>query len=258
MADIAFLLDPSKCTGCRGCQAACKLWNKRSFVRTMNTGTYENPPKMGKDVWRRIRFIEEGESPDMKWLFRQEQCFHCTNAACVTSCPSPGALTYREKGVVVLDQGKCIGCRFCEQTCPFEVPQYDPVTKKAWKCTFCFDRITNGLVPSCAKACPTGAIEFSWDRDALVKKAQARADKTGWRLYGASKDELGLHVMHLLPESAEKFGLPEDPKIPASVVAWKKIFKPLAKWGIGLGVAAAALHYITLGPHEVEEEGGDH
>ena len=49
MADIAMLLDPSKCTACRGCQAACKLWNKRDFVSTVNTGTYENPPKLGKD-----------------------------------------------------------------------------------------------------------------------------------------------------------------------------------------------------------------
>ncbi len=257
MADIALLLDPGKCTGCRGCQAACKLWNKRGFVPTVNTGSHENPPRLGKDVWRRIAFIEEGEGSTMKWIFRQEQCFHCQNATCVTSCPAPGALTYRDKGVVYLDQEKCIGCRFCEQTCPFEVPKYDPVTQKAWKCNFCYDRIINGLGPSCAKACPTGAIEFSWNREELVKKAKARADKNNLRLYGADYEELGLHVMHILAEPATTLRLPEKPRVPPAVYAWKRVFKPLAKWGIGLGIAAAALHYLTIGPNEVDE-GGDH
>ncbi len=255
MADLALLLDPARCTGCRACQVACKLWNKRSFVRTFNTGTHENPPKLGKDNWRRIAFIEQGEGVNSKWLFRQEQCFHCTNATCVTACPAPGALTYKSNGVVFLDQDKCIGCRFCEQTCPFQVPQYDAATKKAWKCNFCYDRVTNGLPTSCAKACPTGAIEFSFNRDELVAKAKARAGER--RLYGATVEELGLHVMHILPEPATSYRLPENPAVPTAVVAWKNVFKPLAKWGIGLGVAAAALHYLTIGPNEVEE-GGDH
>jgi formate dehydrogenase iron-sulfur subunit len=255
MADIALLLDPAKCTGCRGCQAACKLWNKRSHVATQNFGSHENPKSLGKDVWRRIAFIEEGESPNMKWHFRQEQCFHCTNATCVTACPSPGALTYQKNGVVFLDQNKCIGCRFCEQTCPFEVPKYDAATKKAYKCNFCYDRIINGLMPSCAKTCPTGAIEFSWNRDDLVKKATAKAN--GRRIYGADVAELGLHVMHILPEPATTYRLPDKPAVPGAVAAWKNVFKPLVKWGIGAGLAAAALHYITIGPNEVDE-GGDH
>jgi formate dehydrogenase iron-sulfur subunit len=260
MADIAMLLDPSRCTGCRGCQVACKLWNKRSFVKTENTGSYENPPRLSKNNYRRIAFIEQGEGASMKWLFRQEQCFHCANAACVTACPT-GALSYKEKGIVLLEQEKCIGCRYCESVCPFQVPQYDAATKKSFKCTFCIDRIQNGMGPSCAKACPTNAIEFSWNRDELVAKAKARAEKTGMRLYGADNAELGLHVMHLLPESAAAYRLPEKPSISAAVIAWKNVFKPLVKWGIGLGLAAAALHYITLGPNEIgadaKEKGGE-
>jgi formate dehydrogenase iron-sulfur subunit len=251
MADIAFLLDPSKCTGCRGCQVACKLWNKRDFEKTKNFGSFENPKKLSKNVWRRIAFIESGSGNDLKWLFRQEQCFHCSNAACVTACPT-GALHYKEKGIVFLDQSKCIGCRFCEQVCPFDVPKYDSGSKKSYKCTFCIDRVQNGLVPSCAKACPTGAIEFSWNRDALVAKAKAKATKANLRLYGAERNELGLHVMHLLDQPAGSYNLPEKPAVSGAVVAWKNVFKPLAKWGIGLGVAAAFLHYITMGPHEVE------
>jgi formate dehydrogenase iron-sulfur subunit len=253
MADIAMLLDPELCTGCRACQVACKLWNKLDFVPTTNTGSYENPPSLGKDVWRRIKFIEKGEGPSQKWLFKQEQCFHCTNATCVTVCPAPGALTYQKNGTVTLDQEKCIGCRFCEQTCPFSVPKFDAATQKAYKCTFCIDRTSAGMAPSCAATCPTGAIEFSTDRDMLIQKAKAKAN--GKRLYGATSDELGLHVMYLLPESAGDYDLPESPSVPASVAAWKGGLKSLAKWGIGLSVAAAALHYITIGPNEVEEGG---
>jgi formate dehydrogenase iron-sulfur subunit len=113
-------------------------------------------------------------------------------------------------------------------------------------------------MPSCAKACPTGAIEFSWNREELVKKAQKEA-VNGKRLYGADYAELGLHVMHLLPDaSAAVYRLPEKPSVPVAVLAWKKTFKSLAKWGIGLGIAAAALHYISIGPNKVDEEGGDH
>lgn len=253
MARVGMLLDPELCTGCRACQVACKLWNKLEFVPTENTGSYENPPSLGKDVWRRIKFIELGEGDGFKWLFKQERCLHCTNATCVTVCPAPGALTYQEQGIVHLDQNKCIGCRFCEQTCPFEIPQYDPVTQKAYKCTFCIDRVTNGLQPSCAASCPTGAIEFYWNRDKLISVAKKRAG--GRRLYGATMDELGLQVMYLLPETAGSYDLPEKPAVPAAVEAWKGGLKTFAKWGIGLSVAAAALHYITIGPKEVEEGG---
>ncbi len=257
MAQIAMLLNPTKCTACRACQVACKQWNKRGFVPTVNEGSYENPPRLSRDLWRRIRFIEESEGDGVKWLYRQEQCFHCTEATCVMVCPAPGALTHQSNGMVVIDQEKCIGCRHCEQTCPFEVPQYDPVGNKAWKCNFCQDRVMNGLQPACAATCPTGAVEFSWNRQALVAKGRELARAGNLRLYGAEQEELGLHVMHLVPqtEGAGAFALPEKPAVPAGVVAWRDTFKPLIKWGFGLTAAGILLHYVVHGPHRVEEGG---
>lgn len=257
MADVAMLLNPTRCTACRACQVACKQWNGRGHVPTTNNGSYENPAQLSKDLWRRIRFIEEPDGDGVKWLFRQEQCYHCSRATCVMSCPAPGALTHLDNGTVILDQRKCIGCRHCEQTCPFEVPQYDAVSQKVWKCNFCQDRVTNGLAPACAATCPTGAIEFSRSRRALAARGKTLAGSGGMRLYGAESGELGLHVMHLIPqtEGAATYALPEKPAVPAGVVAWKETFKPMIKYGLGITVAGLLLHYLVKGPHRIEEGG---
>ena len=233
----AMLLDVSKCIACRACQVACKQWNQLPAEKTHFTGTYQNPPRPSANTWTLINFIEPGKG-ETRWLFRKQQCLHCTDASCVLVCPT-GAAKRREDGIVLIDQSICTGCKDCVQSCPFETPQFDPVSGTAKKCNFCLDRVVNGLEPACAKACPTGAITYG-EREKILQIArerqQALAKKNPGnipRLYG-EKELGGLGVMYLLPEEASLYGLPERPRVPTE--------KVIVKWIAGIIPGAAILY----------------
>jgi len=242
----AMLIDVTKCIGCRACQVACKQWNELPAVKTINWGTYENPPSLSADTWTRIIFKEYGENGTFKWLFRKEQCMHCTNAPCVKVCPS-GALQYNGAlGCVTYNEHKCTSCGYCVEFCPFHIPHMVPEHSKllgtgvmGGKCTFCVDRVSNGLEPACAKVCPTGAIKFG-ERDDLVREGKQRVEILREtcpeaNLYG-EHEMGGLHQMYVLDEHPEVYDLPVNPEMPAAATAWD-----IGKWtGVGLGLLAGA------------------
>ncbi|MBI4659085.1 MAG: 4Fe-4S dicluster domain-containing protein [Verrucomicrobia bacterium] len=96
----------------------------------------------------------------MKREFISLACNHCDQPACLKSCPV-GAITKRAAdGVVLFDQDKCIGCRYCVFACPYGAPRIDTDTGKVSKCTMCVHRLDVGLRPACEATCLTGAITF--------------------------------------------------------------------------------------------------
>jgi len=256
MSEKIKLCDLSKCTGCRACQLACKQWNQLPAKQTFNTGTYQNPPDLQPNTWNIIRFQEISDgNGGVAWLFRHDACMHCTDAACVKVCPS-GALYYTKYGTVALDSGKCIGCKECIFACPFEVPKYDPETDKILKCDMCYSRIDNDMEPACVKACPTGALQFG-DKDKMLKAAYKRAGELGGdtSVYG-DKFVDGTHMVYVLPEKAGIYDkLPEKPRVPLSVIAWKDWLKPLSLLAAGGVIAGSFLHYITHGPKDTSGDG---
>jgi len=60
--------------------------------------------------------------------------------------------------------------------CPYNIPRQDPKTKQMFKCTLCFERITNGMIPACVKSCPTGAMQFG-ERDKILEMAKKRVEE---------------------------------------------------------------------------------
>ena len=211
MNEKAMLIDVSKCTACRGCQVACKQWYQLPAEVTENRGTYENPPDLSPSTVTRITFQETVIGGEFKWLFRKHQCMHCTDAPCVEFCPV-NALYKNGFGFTGLDIEKCIGCGTCTRVCPFDVPRVDDEIKKTTKCWYCLDRVANDMEPACSKTCPTGALKFG-DRDELLDYADlvVASPVEKWYLYG--ENELGgLHVLYLLPEAPEVYGLPKSPQ----------------------------------------------
>jgi formate dehydrogenase iron-sulfur subunit len=244
----ALLISPEVCIGCRGCQTACKSWNQLPGTNTKNTGTYQNPPDLNPDAYNIIRFSEvPSDANPMRWLFVSRRCMHCGDAGCMKICPAPGALYRTKEGAVAFDRDKCIGCKLCVAGCPFDVPRYDSQGKVS-KCHLCFDRIAEGMTPSCAKTCPTGAIKYG-DRDELL----ASAKKAGYgKVYGEA-DLTGLGALFAFREPPKIYGMTENPAIPESVIFWHNVLKPLAVIGLGGAVAGALLHYALIGPHKEEE-----
>ena len=123
MAKYGLLIDESICTGCRGCQVACKQWNDLPAVETKNTGSYTNPPSLNADTWLIIDFKEVEVDGELKWSFLNRRCMHCEHPACVSACPV-GALKKHDDGPVLWNEDKCIGCRYCMVACPFDVPTF--------------------------------------------------------------------------------------------------------------------------------------
>ncbi|MFA5866685.1 MAG: 4Fe-4S dicluster domain-containing protein [Actinomycetota bacterium] len=254
----AMLLDFNLCIGCRACQVACKEWNQNEGEVTENTGTFENPPDLSSKTWTKIKFIETGKNPDNQWFFRRMICQHCTNAACQNVCP-PKAISHMETTAVVIDQDKCTGCKYCISACPFSIPRYDAGSNTAKKCTLCIDRISNGLIPACAKVCAPGAVRFG-EREVMLRAGQNRVEalkKEGHAnamLYGETALG-GLGVMTVMTEAPDVYGLPTDPAIPLSVGLWQDWLKPLTIIaGVG-GLAAAVISRIgSIGYKHGEDE----
>ena len=251
MAQKAILFDTTKCMACRACQVACKQWNELEADKTANFGSYENPASLTANNWVKIRFNEVGRDGSLQWLFTRQSCMHCTDAACVTVCPTD-ALYHHPDGFVAYDESKCSGCGYCAEYCPFGVPQSKGNNligiRKMEKCRFCVDRTSNGLDPACVKTCPTSALRFG-DRDDLVVtgKQRVREVRTAYPasyLYG-EKELGGLHVLYVLTNEPEAHGLPAAPSVPVSAVVWKNIFQPVAYGLIGLTALGLGLNYLV-------------
>ncbi len=142
-----FVIDQTSCIGCHACTVACK--------------TEHDVPIGVNRTW--VKYIEKGRWPDTRRFFSVMRCNHCTDAPCVSICPT-GALFRREDGIVDFDTSLCIGCKGCLQACPYDALYIDPVDHTAQKCNYCVHRVEVGLEPSCVVVCPEGAI-ISGDLD---------------------------------------------------------------------------------------------
>ncbi len=265
MADKAILYDATKCTACRGCQVACKQWNENdeyipleeNGVKSKNWGSYENPPDLSPTTWLKMEFREIAPGGQVRWLFTRRSCMHCTDAGCVKVCPND-SLFHHESGFVSYNKDTCTGCGYCIEACPFSVPRStrNVLTglAKMDKCTLCttpgLDRLTEGWEPACVKTCPPGALVYDV-RDKLVtegKKRVAALQAKGWvnaYLYG-DKELGGLHVIYVLDDSPEVYGLPLNPQVPAAAVVWQNVIQPLG-WVLGgLTILGLGINYLIV------------
>ena len=135
------VLDQTKCIGCHACTTACKSENE---VPVGVTRTY-------------VKSVDVGVFPQARRAFQVTRCNQCTDAPCVTACPTQ-AMFRREDGIVDFDKSVCIGCKACMAACPYDAIFINPEDHSAEKCNMCAHRLDIGLEPACVTVCPTGAI----------------------------------------------------------------------------------------------------
>ncbi len=167
---LGFYIDQRRCSGCKACQVACKDKNGLEVGRLFR---HVSETKGGS-------FVPSGKaySQNVFAYYTSIACNHCEDPKCVTNCPS-GAMNKRvEDGIVVVDESKCIGCRYCTWACPYGAPQYNASIGKMTKCDFCFDLIAKGEEPACVAACPLQVIEYG-PIDELREKYGSLADVKG-------------------------------------------------------------------------------
>lgn len=246
----AIMIYPEDCIGCKACQVACKQWNQLPAEATTNMGSYENPPSLSPSTYTRILFQEKKTAQGLQWLFRKEQCLHCSQATCMIVCPAPGAIVRTKEGAVVFHPEKCIGCRHCVNLCPFQIPRFDHKTGKATKCHLCHDRLEKGQEPFCVHICPTGSLRFG-DRHLLLKEAQER----GYQFIYGDKELAGTHVMLALPSDPSHYGLPKEPKVPIALWLWKYLAKILLGSGALIAIMGIFIHAISTIKSRQQEMG---
>jgi len=173
----SILVDTSKCTACRGCQVACKQWNQLPGVDTKNVGSYENPQDLSFETYKIVRY-SEGSNGDGKpyWHFFSEQCRHCLSPGCMGVAEKDEIVIDEKTGAVVFSpKTKDLDFKATLEGCPYNIPRQDPKTKAMAKCTMCFERIGNGMIPACVKSCPTGAMTFG-EREKILHACKLRVE----------------------------------------------------------------------------------
>jgi formate dehydrogenase iron-sulfur subunit len=247
MTTTAFLTDSTLCIGCKACEVACKEWNDVPEDGLDWSGySYDNTGAVGASTWRHVKFVESAPEPGFggnaadvtSWTFSSDVCKHCENAGCLEACPT-GSLVRTEFGGVYLQPDICNGCGYCVVSCPFGVVERRPHDGRAFKCTFCYDRQKAGLIPACAKACPTESIQFG-EIGYLQQKAEGRVRELKDRgmddatLYDSSHTSVGgAHAMFIVRGDPRSYNLPPNPQVPTvyQKAAWASSL-------LGMGVLA--------------------
>ena len=140
----AMVVATRRCIGCMACQVACKA-------------EYDTPLGVNR-TW--VPYKVTGKYPNVSRKFLPRLCNHCEDPPCVRNCPVEATFVVEDGGFVLQRYERCIGCRSCMAACPynarFMLPShrtYTPITNVVDKCTFCFHRVTQNLVPACVQTC---------------------------------------------------------------------------------------------------------
>ena len=255
--DGTFLIDLTKCTGCRACQVACKQWNQLPAEHTefFSGEGYQNPPAMTEYTYTRIKFRDYQKNGQHEFAFYKEMCMHCNEPACASVCPV-GAFEKTKEGPVYYKDNRCIGCRFCMIACPFGVPKYEwskafPLVKK---CTGCLERLREGLHPACATTCPT-AITYG-PRDEMVALGKQRLLKNPERYvqkaYGYTEAG-GTSVIYLTALPFDELGFKQVTKRALPEYTWEAL-RLVPGIFLTVGGGLSGLAWITHRRERLREE----
>ncbi len=171
-----FVTNIDRCVGCNACEIACKAY-------------YGLEPDMKR---RKVQTLDENIVGDSIRAHLSYSCNHCEKPSCLEVCPV-AAISKREDGIVLIDKELCIGCRECEDACPYNSPTFNSVTNKMDKCDLCATK-PDGVEPICVHSCPMNAIS-NVDMDKIDESAYVK-DVEGFPKQSTTDANLRLVMPH--------------------------------------------------------------
>ena len=161
------LYDAYRCLGCRACERLCAKIHGLPEPEKPKEGEIRKTDENRRSVINTIN-TSKGE------VFVKNQCMHCNEPACTAACLTE-AMYKTKEGPVIWRGDKCMGCRYCMVSCPFDVPKFEYHNSNPMiiKCDMCYGRIKQGAIPTCANGCPGDALTFGTRRE-LLKEARKR------------------------------------------------------------------------------------
>ena len=233
---LGMLYDATKCVGCKACMSACKRVNgdygslayeKADFDKD---GLWDAPKDLSGSTRTLIKLFK---TSDKQWSYVKYSCMHCHKPSCVSVCPVSAMTRDKIAGTVDYNKNACIGCRYCQIACAFNIPkfQWDKAIPQIVKCDLCKNTnlIKKGIT-GCAETCPTGAIMFGKRKDLLAeghKRLQEHPGKYINQVYG-EKEVGGTNHLYLAAMPFNKLGLPilkEEPPAEFSEKIQHTIYK---------------------------------
>lgn len=199
------LYDAARCKGCRGCEYDCAEAN----------GLPEPIPNKEIKGLRKTddkhRTVVNEYKTSKGIVYAKTQCMHCNEPACAAACLTQ-AMTKTKDGPVIWRSDKCMGCRYCMVSCPFDIPKFEfhSANPKIEKCTMCYEtRVKKGELPACVDNCPNEALMFGTRRE-LIQEARRRMfekpDLYYDQIYG-EREAGGTSWLYISPVPFNEIGL---------------------------------------------------
>jgi Fe-S-cluster-containing dehydrogenase component len=220
---LGMLYDTTLCIGCKACVVACREANGLEADTGLD-GLHQAPLDLNARTKNVIKLYKEGS----RISYVKAQCMHCVDPACSSACML-GSLHKDEKtGIVGYDPTYCVGCRYCQVSCPFGVPKFEfaKAAPKIVKCELCrhrvapgatlsdasgFSRYPAGMGAACCEVCPREAVIYGKRTELLAEAKRRIAQSPGRyfedRVYGETEGG-GTQVLYLSHVPFEKLGLP--------------------------------------------------
>jgi Fe-S-cluster-containing dehydrogenase component len=205
---VGILIDTTRCVGCRTCEQVCSEVNELPEP-DWDIDVLESERNTTEKQFTIINGFETNQGE----VYLKKQCMHCNQPACASACLTKAMLKTLE-GPVVWKSNKCMGCRYCMISCPFNIPKFEhhSYNPKIQKCSMCWERLQEGMKPACVENCPAEALLFG-KRQELIEVARTRIyndpDNYVHHIYG-EHEVGGTSILYLANTPFENLGLRSD------------------------------------------------